>query len=82
MASRRSFKTTFEAQKVIQPIHAGGNVATDAKGEILATCLGEEVLLTSLQNGESLARIGVVGSLTSMRYVRDRTDLYSRMEKC
>ena len=86
MALRRNFKTTFEPQEVIQPIHTGGSVATDAKGEILATCLGEEVLLTSLQSGEALARISGVSSLRTLILLSDRqrsvcTNVFSRMEK-
>ena len=50
-------KTTFEVEKSIQPIYNGGDVALDADGRILATCLDEEVILTDLSNGKPLARI-------------------------
>jgi hypothetical protein len=50
-------KTTFEASQVIQPIYTGGSVSTSENGKILATTLGEEVLLTDLTSGAHLARI-------------------------
>lgn len=58
MASRASVvTTTYEPDKIIQPVYTGGNVALDIEGRILATCLGEDALLTDLTSGESLARI-------------------------
>ncbi|KAK3718300.1 U3 small nucleolar RNA-associated protein 13 [Vermiconidia calcicola] len=57
MALRADTKTTFEPSRVIQPIYTGGSVALSEDGKILATCLGEEVLLTNLETGEHLARI-------------------------
>ena len=57
MAQRSKFITTFEAQHVIQPIYTGGDVALDGEGLLLATCLGEEALLTDLTTGSLLARI-------------------------
>ncbi|KAF1980894.1 WD40 repeat-like protein [Aulographum hederae CBS 113979] len=50
-------KTTFEAGTVIQPIHTGGSVALSQDGKILATCVGEDALLTDLRTGKELARI-------------------------
>ncbi len=57
MASKSAYQTTFEAQRVIQPIYTGGSVALDKTGRILATCLGEDALLTDLNTGKQLARI-------------------------
>lgn len=57
MASRIAVKTTFEAEKVIQPIYTGGGVGLDGSGHVLATCLGEDALLTDIRTGEQLARI-------------------------
>ena len=57
MTARITSQTTFDAEKVIQPIYTGGDVATDHEGRILATCLGEEAVLTDLATGETLARI-------------------------
>ncbi|KAK5137626.1 hypothetical protein LTR08_007921 [Meristemomyces frigidus] len=57
MAYKANYKTTFEPSRVIQPIYTGGSVALSQDGEVLASCLGEEVLLTSLSTGEHLARI-------------------------
>lgn len=57
MAYKAEFKTTFEPSRVIQPIYTGGSVALSQDGRMLATCLGEEALLTDLNTGSQLARI-------------------------
>jgi U3 small nucleolar RNA-associated protein 13 len=57
MALKADFKTTFEPARVIQPIYTGGSVALSEDGKVLATCLGDEALLTNLETGEHLARI-------------------------
>ena len=57
MASRTKFTVTFEAERVIQPFYTGGDVALGGEGRILATCLGEEALLTNLATGQLLARL-------------------------
>ncbi|KAI9766518.1 MAG: U3 small nucleolar RNA-associated protein 13 [Geoglossum simile] len=57
MASSPGTKITFEPAKSIHPIYTGGSVAADKTGRILATCLGEHVLVTDLTSGEQLARI-------------------------
>ncbi len=63
MPSKASIITTFEVEKVIQPIYTGGYVALDKSGRVLATCLGEEALITDLNNGDLLARVEGVGSI-------------------
>lgn len=62
MPSKASTTTTFEVERVIQPIYTGGDVALDKSGRILATCLGEEALITDLNNGDLLVRVEGVGS--------------------
>ncbi|KAI9670378.1 MAG: U3 small nucleolar RNA-associated protein 13 [Caeruleum heppii] len=57
MLSRSQVKTTYEPQRVIQPIFTGGSLSLDASGRILATTLGEDAILTDLETGEQLARI-------------------------
>lgn len=57
MAYKADVKTTFDPTRVIQPIYTGGTVETSGNGKILATCLGEEALLTDLNTGAHLARI-------------------------
>lgn len=57
MAQRATIKTTYDATKIIQPIYTGGSVALSQDGRILATCLGEDALLTDLATGEELSRI-------------------------
>ena len=57
MASRSHTVTTYAPRRTLQPIYTGGDVALDKNGRILATCLGEEALLTDLRNGALLARI-------------------------
>ena len=57
MAYKADIKTTFEANRVIQPIYTGGSVALSRNGRILASTLGEEALLTDPNTGAHLARI-------------------------
>ena len=67
MIQRTKVITTFEAQHVIQPIYTGGGVALDKEGQLLATCLGEEALLTDLTTGNLLARIEGVSEAEIVR---------------
>lgn len=57
MASKATYQTTFEPERVIQPIHTGGSVSLAQNGRILATCLEEDALLTDLHTGRELAKI-------------------------
>ena len=57
MVTKVPYKTTFEPEKTIQPIYTGGSVALDQTGQILATTLGEDALLTDLDTGRQLTRI-------------------------
>ena len=57
MSSRLKVTTTYDPERTIQPIYTGGDVALDREGRILATCLGEEALLTDLGTGELLTRV-------------------------
>jgi U3 small nucleolar RNA-associated protein 13 len=66
MANRAAYHTTFEAQSVIQPIYTGGSVSLDQSGRILATCLGEDTIITDLENGKQLARIEGVHVLADL----------------
>ena len=61
--------TTYEVAKVIQPIYTGGDVELSNDGQILATCLGEDALLTNLNNGQTLARIEGVSTCWLVRLV-------------
>jgi hypothetical protein len=73
MASKSTYQTTFEVQRVIQPIYTGGSVALDTSGRILATCLGEDALITDLNTGKQLARIeGVCMGETCLIFVADQ----------
>jgi len=57
MAYKADFKTTFEPSRVIQPLYTGGSVALSRDGRVLATCLGEDALLSNLSTGEHLTKI-------------------------
>jgi U3 small nucleolar RNA-associated protein 13 len=57
MASRPAPKTTFEVDNVIQPIYTGGSIGLDSGARILASTLGEDVVLTELSTGRRLAEI-------------------------
>ena len=56
-ATKFAYKTTFEVDQVIRPIYTGGSVALDNGSRILATTLGEDVVLTDLATGKLFARI-------------------------
>ena len=57
MAQRTEIRTTFEPKKVIQPFYSGGSVALGKHGRMLASCLGEDVLIIDLTTGEQLLRV-------------------------
>jgi U3 small nucleolar RNA-associated protein 13 len=61
MANKLPAKTSFEASKVIRPIHTGGSVALDNGAKILATTCGEDAILTDPSTGRHLAKIEGVG---------------------
>ena len=65
MSSRTSPVTTYEPESIIQPIYTGGDVSLDSSGRVLATCTGEEALLTDLGNGKLLTRIEGVSTAKS-----------------
>ncbi|ROV92612.1 hypothetical protein VPNG_09866 [Cytospora leucostoma] len=57
MTTKLPYKTTFEPERVIQPIFTGGSVALDNGARILATTLGEDAVLTDLVTGRQYAKI-------------------------
>lgn len=61
MLSRGTVTTTFKPERTIQPFYTGGDVVLDRQGRLLATCLGEDALVTDLNTGSLLARIEGVG---------------------
>ena len=61
--------TTYHPERIIQPIYTGGDVLLDREGRVLATCLGEEALLTNLRTGELLARIEGVRRYDVLHYL-------------
>ena len=63
MAYKTELKTTFEPNRVIQPIYTGGRVSLSRDGRLLASCVGDEVLFTDLNTGTHLARIEGVSSV-------------------
>lgn len=67
MVRRAENATSYAPDRVIEPIFTGGDVALDRDGRLLATCLGEEVLLTDFVTGRHRARIEGDGeAVTSM----------------
>ncbi|SMR55056.1 unnamed protein product [Zymoseptoria tritici ST99CH_1E4] len=76
MAYKADVKTTFEPSRVIQPIFTGGSVSLSEDGKILASCLGEEALLTNLSTGAHLTRIEGDGEpLTTLILTPDASHL-------
>jgi hypothetical protein len=69
MASKQPFKTTFDVGHVIRPIFTGGSVALDNGARLLATVLGEDVVLTDPATGKHLGQIeGVRLPLQALSY--------------
>lgn len=68
MANKAPYATTFEPEHTIQPIYTGGSVALEQGGRILATTLGEDVLLTDLNSGRQLAKIEGVCDISCHTY--------------
>ncbi|KAK8135848.1 U3 small nucleolar RNA-associated protein 13 [Apiospora sp. TS-2023a] len=65
MSGKSPFKTTFEAAEVIRPIFTGGAFALDNSARLLATTLGEDVVLTDLKTGKHLATVEGDGEIIS-----------------
>lgn len=68
MAYKAEVRTTFEPNRVIQPIYTGGAVSLSQNGRILASTLGEDALLTDLNTGAHLARIEGVSMSNGARW--------------
>lgn len=66
MTTRLPFKTTFEPERVIQPIFTGGSVSLDNGARILATTLGEDAVLTDVATGRQYAKIEGVRATASL----------------
>jgi U3 small nucleolar RNA-associated protein 13 len=80
MANKQPLKTTFDVSQVLRPIFTGGSVAIDNKGRILATTLGEDVVLSDPATGNQLGQISGVsepghvhGILTDSNFLGWRT---------
>ena len=72
-------KTTFDVAAVIAPIYNGGAVSVSEDGQVLATVLGEEVILSSLTTGKVLARIEGDGEqVTTIAYTGSHIAVCSR----
>jgi hypothetical protein len=80
MAYKAEYKTTFEPNHVIQPIYTGGSVTLSQDGRILASCVGEDALLSDLATGEHLARIEGVSCTArpSQRGTDELTQVFCR----
>ena len=57
MSTKTLVKTTFDLGNAIRPTFTGGDVALDSSGQVLASCLHEDVILTDLRTGVELCRI-------------------------
>ncbi|SPN97618.1 related to UTP13 - U3 snoRNP protein [Cephalotrichum gorgonifer] len=65
MATKQPLTTTFDVGKVIAPIFTGGSIAIDNNVSILATTLGENVVLTDPATGRNITKIEGDGELVS-----------------
>ncbi|KAF1815486.1 platelet-activating factor acetylhydrolase IB alpha subunit [Eremomyces bilateralis CBS 781.70] len=65
MSQKATLKTTFDRTQVIQPFYTGAGVALSQDGRVLATCVGEDVLLTDMRSGQVLSRIEGDGEIVT-----------------
>jgi U3 small nucleolar RNA-associated protein 13 len=65
MATKQPFKTTFDVNQVLRPIFTGGSVAIDTGARLLATTLGEDVVLSDPATGSQLGVISGDGEAIS-----------------
>ncbi|KAI9149291.1 putative U3 small nucleolar RNA-associated protein [Paramyrothecium foliicola] len=65
MSSKQPLKTTFDVGQVLRPIFTGGSVAIDNRARILATTLGEDVVLSDPATGNQLGLISGDGEVIS-----------------
>ncbi|EAU92527.1 U3 small nucleolar RNA-associated protein [Coprinopsis cinerea okayama7 len=65
--TRPKLKKAFKKARTIAPLYTSGPVASTSDGERLATCVGEEIVLTDVKSGEELCRFaGDTESITSL----------------
>lgn len=76
MATKVTFKTTFEAAKTIEPIYTGGDVSHTSDGAFLATCVEDAVLIVEVKTSNVLCRIDGDGEVvTSLCLAPDASHL-------
>lgn len=63
MSSRKRLKTTFEISHTVEPFYTGGAADLDRAASILASSVGEDVLLTDFKNGQRFGKIEGVCTL-------------------
>ncbi|KAI0348291.1 U3 small nucleolar RNA-associated protein [Trametopsis cervina] len=65
--AKSKLKTAFKKARVVAPLYTGGPVAVTPDGNRLVTCVGEEAILTDVQEGREICRfVGDTESITSM----------------
>lgn len=57
MANKQPLTTTFDVDRVLNPIFTGGAVSISTDARILATTIGEDVMLTDPADGTQLCHI-------------------------
>ncbi|KAH9913370.1 U3 small nucleolar RNA-associated protein [Fomitopsis serialis] len=75
-SARAKLKTAFKKARVIAPLHTEGPVAISQDGTRLFTCVGEEVLMTDIKEGQEMCRFsGDTESITSLCITPSSTHL-------
>ncbi|WEW61286.1 U3 small nucleolar RNA-associated protein 13 [Emydomyces testavorans] len=66
--SKISVKTTFEPFQTIRPIYTGGGLSLSENGRLLASCVGEDILITDLETvTPSASHLAICSRSLSMR---------------
>ncbi|KAI0783305.1 WD40 repeat-like protein [Abortiporus biennis] len=66
-SQKPKLKTAFKKARVIAPLYTGGPVAITQDGKRLVTCVGEEAVLTDVEEGRKICRFaGDTESITAL----------------
>lgn len=71
MGPRVQPKTTYTVHKEITPIYTGGPISLSHDGRTLASCVEEDVVISSTRTGDILTRIEGVGLIVETFYEID-----------
>lgn len=60
---------SFRKRRIIGPLHTGGPIVVTSDAKRVVTCLGEQALLTNVENGQEVCRFYNVRIILKQRYL-------------